>query len=259
MAIAERDMSLTFLKGMTVLQAFNDAGPAPSLADIARITGYDRAITRRLILTLVQLGYVEKADNRFHLTPRVLVLAGGFLRGNDFGRLVQPVLNICASELGHAVALAMVDADHAVYVAQSTLQNSRFTFGFTVGSRIPLMQTSIGRMLLAWGDPDWAAQVLREAPVDPVTRATETDRDRIADAVTIAADQGHALVRDEFEDGITGLSVPIGSRGTTRAALGLSEPNETLTEAEIPRLVATLRRCAGQLRPGFSPAAGAYS
>ena len=45
MAIAERDMSLTFLKGMNVLQAFNEAGPAPSLSDIARITGYDRAIT----------------------------------------------------------------------------------------------------------------------------------------------------------------------------------------------------------------------
>lgn len=252
MAIAERDISLTFLKGMTVLQAFNDAGPAPSLADIARITGYDRAVVRRLILTLVELGYVERTESRFRLTPRVLVLGGGFLRTNDFGRLVQPVLNICASEMGHAVALAMVDGDHAVYVAQSTLQNSRFTFGFTVGSRLPLLQTSIGRMLMAWGDPDWAERVLETAPLAPVTRATETDRARIRAAVETTAEQGFSLVRDEFEDGIAGLSVPIGIRGTTRAALGLSEPNEELTPDEIPRLIASLRRCAGQLRPGFS-------
>lgn len=251
MTIAERDLSLTFLKGLNVLQAFNETLTDPTVADLARITGYDRAIVRRLILTLVETGYVERLDTRFRLTPRVLVLGGGFLRGNGFGKLVQPLLNICASELGYGVALAMVDGDHAVYVAQSTLQNSRFTFGFTVGSRIPLLQTAIGRMLLAWGDADWSGKTIRTAELVQSTMSTQMDRDRIAEAVMATEDQGYSLVRDEFEDGITGLAVPIGTRGSVRAALGLSEPNELLTDAELPRLVSTLRRCAGQLRAGF--------
>lgn len=177
MEIADRDVSLTFLKGMQVLEAFNDAGGDLSLADVARLTGHDRAIARRLILTLVRLGYVERVDSRFRLTPRVLVLAGGFLRGGGFGKLVQPTLNISSGELGFGVALAMVDGDHAVYVAQSTLQSSRFTFGFTVGSRIPLLHTAIGRMLLAWGDPDWAANVIASAPLSQVTSGN-ADRPR---------------------------------------------------------------------------------
>lgn len=254
--MSNRDISLTFLKGMEVLRAFDGAEADLSLADLSRRTGHDRATVRRLVHTLLEMGYVEKVGGRFRLTPRILVLAGTFLRGHGFGKIVQPLLNICAGELGFGVGLAMADGDHAVYVAQSTLQSSRFTFGFTLGSRLPLLNTSIGRMLLAWGDPDWTDRMLAEAPLQKDTARTLADRDSIADAVAKAMAEGHCVVRGEFEEGATGLSVPVGARGRTRAVLGLSEPEETLTETRIQACLPVLRRCAAQLRPalGTEPA-----
>ncbi|MEP2270736.1 MAG: helix-turn-helix domain-containing protein, partial [Marinobacter sp.] len=162
--IPAKDISLTFMKGMSVLRTFDESHSQLTLADIARLTGIERAAVRRLVLTLVYLGYVRKDGTRFSLTPRVLVLGSGFLRGNQFGRLVQPLIEMCARELGYSVGLAMRDGTEAVYVAQSSQRNARYTFGFTIGSRLPLLSTSIGRVLLAWGDPTWARAVIADQP-----------------------------------------------------------------------------------------------
>lgn len=50
--ITDRDISLTFLKGMSVLRAFDEDQTHMSIADIARATGLDPATARRLVLTL---------------------------------------------------------------------------------------------------------------------------------------------------------------------------------------------------------------
>jgi len=247
--IPTKDISLTFLKGMTVLRAFDEDHSRLTLAEISRLTHIERAVVRRLVLTLVHLGYVRKEENRYSLTPHVLVLGGGFLRGNQFGRLVQPLIEMCARELGYSVGLAMRDGTEAVYVAQSSQQNTRYTFGFTVGSRLPLLSTSIGRMLLAWGDPEWAAEMIRSAPLEQLTAETVMDRDRIAACVATCRDNGACVVEGEFEAGATGIAVPVGRLGMAQAALGLSEPKSELPPDRHAAVIEILHRYAGQIAP----------
>jgi IclR family transcriptional regulator, pca regulon regulatory protein len=244
----DRDISLTFLKGMAVLKAFNEDQTHMTIADIARATDLDPATARRLVLTLVRLGYVRKDSRTFSLTPRILVLAGGFLRANQFGKFIQPLLNNCASETGLAVSLSMVDDVDALLVAQSTLRSTQITFGFTVGSRLPLMHTAIGRMLLAFGPEDWAAENLEHAPIQALTPGSILDRDRIREAVEQAAERGYAVVANEFEIDVTGIAVPIGRKGAIRAALGVSDMTSALEDpARVTQIVGALRRSAGDL------------
>lgn len=245
--IPTKDISLTFMKGMTVLRAFDEEHSQLSLAEIARLTDIERAAVRRLVLTLVHLGYVRKDENRYSLTPRVLVLGSGFLRGNHFGRRVQPLMELCARELGYSVSLAMRDGASAVYVAQSAQQNSRLTFGFTVGSRLPLLNTAIGRMLLAWGDADWAREMIATGLIERHTSETLTDRDRIASAVADTRATGVSIVAGEFETGAVGISVPVGVMGSADAALGFSEPMSEISAKDYARLTEILHRYAGEI------------
>lgn len=245
--VPAKDISLTFLKGMTVLRAFDETHSQLTLAEIGRLTNIERAAVRRLVLTLVHLGYVRKEDNRYSLTPHVLVLGSGFLRGNQFGRLVQPLIEMCARELGYSVGLAMRDGDAPVYVAQSSQQNARYTIGFTVGSRLPLLHTSIGRMLLAWGDETWAGEMIATLPLQRHTADTLMDREQIAAAVADCRAKGVSVVRGEFEAGAIGIAVPVGPMGRAEAALGLSEPISQITPEEQPRLTEVLNRYAVQI------------
>lgn len=245
--IPSKDISLTFLKGMTVLRSFDEDHSKLTLAEISRLTGIERAVVRRLVLTLVHLGYVRKDDNKYSLTPHVLILGSGFLRGNQFGRLVQPLIEMCARELGYSIGLAMRDGNGAVYVAQSAQQNTRYTFGFTVGSRLPLLSTAMGRMLLAWGDAEWAEEMLKTLPLERFTAETEMDRDRVAASVKEIRESGASVVSGEFEAGATGLAVPVGRLGHAQAALGLSEPQSEVPPERQRALIEVLHRYAGQI------------
>lgn len=246
--IAERDISLTFAKGMAVLKTFDAEHTHLTLPQIARITGYDRAATRRLVLTLVHLGYVRQQDRLFSLTPRILVLAGGFLQGRQFGKTIQPVMRAFSLRIGETISLAMLDGSEAVYVAHAGGETERARIGFTIGSRVPLLSTAIGRMLLAESEAGMAAQAIRTAPLEAHTPRTTLDRDAIADSVREIASAGHALVDGEFEPNVAALAVGVPAASGEIAALGLSASSERLADEAFRRdALATLEDCSGAL------------
>tara|TARA_R110002074_G_scaffold105141_4_gene227078 strand:- start:1213 stop:1653 length:441 start_codon:yes stop_codon:yes gene_type:complete len=141
----------------------------------------------------------------------------------------------------------MRDGVEAVYVAQSSQQNARYTFGFTIGSRLPLLSTSIGRALLAWGDPTWARAMIADQPLERYTAETILDRDEIERQVAESRERGASVVKSEFETGAVGVAVPVGPLGAAEAALGLSEPISEINPNDIPRLTEVLHRFAGQI------------
>ncbi len=243
--LAEGDISLTFAKGMAVLKAFDAEHTELTLPQVARLTGYDRATTRRLVLTLVHLGYVRQRDRTFSLTPRILVLAGGFLQGRQFGKTIQPVMRAFAQRIGETISMAMLDGMDAVYVAHSGSEAGMARIGFTIGSRVPLLSTAIGRVLVAASDAEGAHAAIEGAPLHAYTPLTLTDRGAIARQVAEIAGTGHAFVDGEFEAGVAGLAVPIRTQSGTTAGLGLSAPGEKLADDGFRReAVDCLRECA---------------
>lgn len=240
-----RNISTTFLKGLSVLKAFDDTQRHMTIADLSRKTNLDAATTRRLLLTLVHIGYVRKTARTFSLSPLVLVLAGSFLGANQFGRLVQPVLNRHAALIGRAIVLAIRDEERALIVAQSTLHTSNVSFGFTVGSRLPLFQTAIGRMLLACENPDVAATILASADVEKHTPQTVVDPDGLRAIVRTCATDMYSVVHGEFEAGVTGVAVPLKAEGDVKAVLGISDTTASFENSDAQQsTINDLRRCS---------------
>ena len=257
----ERDISSTFVKGMTVLRAFDDTNTRLTLAEIAQITDLDRASVRRLTLTLVHLGYARKDGRHFSLSPKVLTLAGSFLRGNQFGSLIPPLLHRSSSRIGAPVSLAIRDDDTAIYVAQSTSQEDDVSFGFTVGSQLPLLHTAIGRMILAFGSPGWAADMRNETDFEQYTAETIMDRDKIAERVAECRTPGYAIVDGEFEGGVTGFAAPVGGLNSLKAVVGTSRPSLTVRKEEDRlQIISRLQQIALELgRSDLLPAPNSES
>ena len=57
-------------RGLEVITAFEPGRDAMSLSDVAVATGLARPTARRILLTLVELGYVRADGSRYTLTPR---------------------------------------------------------------------------------------------------------------------------------------------------------------------------------------------
>lgn len=252
----DRNIAATFAKGMAVLAAFDGNTQSLTLADLARRTGQDRATVRRGALTLVHLGYLRAQDRQFSLTAKVLALSGAFLQANLFGRQIQPVLNQHAARLGAEVTLAIQDGDSVLLLAQSTAGLGPVSYGFTPGSRLPLLHTSLGRMLLACLPDDQAQSLIQSGPIPRHTEQSLTDADAILDRVRLARQDGFIVTDSEFEAGIVGLAVPLSRPGATGVVVGSSTPRGGAgagnPDATAPRdqdhMLQVLQRCAAELR-----------
>ncbi|MCR8827485.1 IclR family transcriptional regulator domain-containing protein [Pseudosulfitobacter koreensis] len=243
-----RDISSTFFKGLQVLSAFDDDHPRLTMAEIGQITGLDRAAVRRLMITLVAFGYVQKTGKHYGLLPKILTLTGSYMRGNAMGTVVQPILNRHSKDLLKEISLAARADTEAVYIAKSILSDADISFGFTVGSRLPILQTAIGRMLLATCDDATLSQIVRTAPLRPYTAQSLMDREAILSKVQDARAQGYALVDNEFEAGVAGLAVPVGPVAGATMVIGVSVPLARLTGTDLKtHALNTLQQCANEL------------
>ena len=243
----DRNRSSALAKGLAVLAAFDGEAPEMTLAEIARATGQDRATARRGALTLVAAGYLTQADGTkrgFRLAPKVLELAGGFLRANAFGLSAQPLLNRHAETMGREITLAVREGHHVLLLAQSTTALGPVSQGFTPGSRLPLLHTSLGRMLLAAEPPEVTSPVLAKAPLIRHTERALMDRERIGARIDRARSAGQIVTTGEFEPGIVGLAVGVLGPGRRAAALGTSLP----APADPTPLLQGLHLCAADLR-----------
>ena len=249
----DKELSLTFGKGLSVILAFQGKNRELTITEIASKVGLNRAVTRRLVRTLEQLGYVSHDRGRYQLMPRMLRLTHGFMEARSIPQVVQPVLRATSHEIGESVSLAMLDGDEAIYVAHAFVP-SRFTLNMvTIGSRVPLAPTAIGRAMLAYLDKPTRDQMLDHLGLTAYTPTTVTDRRNFNDLLNLIRISGFSVTSSEYVEGVSSLAVPVFSnRSEVVAAVSIIFPQGQYTEDEIQgRLKEQLTRCANDISSVF--------
>lgn len=89
----------SFARGLAVLRSFGADAPAQTLSEVAERTGLTRAGARRILLTLLSLGYVSVEGRLFRLTPKVLELGFAYLSSLPVWSQAQPVMEGLVEEL----------------------------------------------------------------------------------------------------------------------------------------------------------------
>ncbi len=230
-----------FLKGLSVIEAFDRDHDALAIADVARLTGLDRATARRCLLTLARLGYAESDGRRFRLTARVLRLGYAYLSAAALPRLIQPYLERLSEATGESCSASVLDGDEIVYVARAS-QRRVLSIGLSVGSRLPAFCASMGRVLLAALPPEDARRLFSRAPLPKLTPATVTDVGRLMAILDEVRAQDFAIIDQELEIGLRSIAVPLrNGQGKVVAALnvGLQAARmapERMIEDILPKL-----------------------
>jgi IclR family pca regulon transcriptional regulator len=247
---SDPDFVASLARGLLVIEAFRATDGAPTLADIARLVDLDRASVRRMLKTLVVLGYAATDGKRFTLTPKVLSLAAAFLGSNALPSRLQPVLEEINATLDESCSAAVLDGPEIVYIARAAGRRI-MSVGLSVGSRLPAWCTSMGRVLLAGLDDKAAAALIAKARPAPLTPHTLTAAPALLERVQAARREGFALVDQELEVGLRSIAVPVRSgAGRTLAAINVSVPATRMSPAEMrERVLPLLTEAAGRLAP----------
>ncbi|NMG41865.1 helix-turn-helix domain-containing protein [Chelativorans sp. ZYF759] len=249
----DKEVSLTFGKGLSVIMAFEGRNRDLTISEIAEKVSLNRAVARRLVRTLEQLGFVSHERGRYQLTPRVLRLSRGFLETRSIPQVVQPVLRNVSHEIGESVSFAMQDGDEAVYVAHAFVP-SRFSLNMvTVGSRVPFAPTAIGRAILAFLDETERAAILERLGLTPYTSHTVVERQALNDLLNSVRMTGFSFSESEYVEGVSSVALPVFDRGAhVVGAVSIIFPQGQYNERELhDRIVSKLHRCAADIGAVF--------
>lgn len=247
--IRDGDLIAGFVKGLSVIETFDQQRHKLSIADVARLTGLERASARRCLLTLVHGGYAEFDGKFFRLTPRVLKLGYAYLSSTPLPGIIQPYLEQLSEAIHESSSASILDASEIVYVARSA-QRRVMLIGLNVGSRLPAYCASMGRVLLAALPEDQARRRLEATKREKLTPKTLTGIGDLMKELGRVRSQGYALMDEELEIGLRSIAVPIfDSRGSVVAAANVGVQasrmsSEMLISDVLPRLL-TLQ---GELR-----------
>ena len=247
-----RDFIQSIDRGFAVLLAFDADLPNPTLAEIATKTDLSRPAVRRILLTLQRLGYVAGHAGRWTLRPRVLAIGQHYAATNGLIELAQPHLLALAEHTQESASLAALDGIDVVYIARVQVRRI-MSINVDVGTRLPAHATSMGRVLLAWAEPNQLEEVLGQETLERFTDRTITDPVRIRDDLGKVRKQGWSIVESELEPGLLSASAPVlNTEGKAVAALAYSTSvgRSTATEIEadvVPLLIAESAKISAEL------------
>jgi IclR family transcriptional regulator, pca regulon regulatory protein len=246
--VPSSDFVQSLARGLAVIRVFDATRPELGLSEVSRATGLTRATARRLLLTLVRLGYVRQEGNRFSLRPRVLDLGYSYLSALSLPELAQPHMEALVAEVNESSSIAVLDDTDIVYVVR--VPTSRImSITIAVGTRLPAYPTSMGRVLLADLDSEALEDRLARMELRALTPTTVADGAALREELEHVRLQGWAAVDQELEQGVRSAAVPIrNSSGTVSAAMNVSVHASRMTMQDLrKRVLPSLLRTAAAI------------
>jgi IclR family pca regulon transcriptional regulator len=231
-------------RGLDVLACFDADHRTMTLTEVAAAAGLARPTARRLLLTLVELGFVRSTAAGFELTPRVLRLGTAYVGALGLWDIARPHLEALVAATGESSSMAQLDGPDIVYVARVSVPKL-IALRVEIGTRFPAAQTSQGKVLLAALSPaELEATVAQpsRAGLPPYIGRTVEDLHR--ELVEVRA-RGWALADEELAPGVRSVAVPVrDGTGAVRAAMNVTvHAAETsvarLLDEHLPRLLRT--------------------
>jgi IclR family transcriptional regulator, pca regulon regulatory protein len=233
---------LSLARGLRVIEAFHTHKQGLSIADVARKTGFSRAATRRLLVTLKLLGYAEEKGRIFSLKTRVLKLGFSSWSSAALMTIAQPFLERVTEYTHESSSIGVLDGDQVVYLARSATKRV-MSITLSLGSQLPAFCTSLGRVALAALREEELSNYLDHVIFTALTPKTITNKTALADAIKRVRSDGYALIDEELELGLRSIAVPVSTaQGNVIAAMNVGAHAGRVSIADMRRRVLPVLR-----------------
>jgi DNA-binding IclR family transcriptional regulator len=155
------------MRCLKVLKILSGAEKDLTLQQIAEATGLHASTAHRLLLPLVNLGFVEQQqDRRYHIGLEAVAVGAGFLRRSPVRRTALPFLMRLAEQTRLTINLGFW-LDGKVMIVDCLPMPGTYDF-YEPGNVLPAHATAMGKALMAYRESSALAAF------GPFTRYTET-------------------------------------------------------------------------------------
>jgi IclR family pca regulon transcriptional regulator len=241
-------------KGLRILSLFDEKRPSWRVSDLASAAGLPMPTVYRAVMTLTAEGYLDQLpDGGYRPGVRTLTLGTAALRSLDLVEIAAPKLQQLAERSGETVNLAVLSGDRVLYLVR--LRNSDLvTANIQVGSTLPAVHTSIGKLLLSYLDEaDLAARITDASFSANSGPNAKLSLAELRGELRTVRDQGWAMQDEELAYGLRSVAAPIiGPDGRVLAGVNLAVQARDWSSQRIvrelrPAVLATCAQISGLL------------
>jgi len=197
-------------KALHTLKCICDHAEPSSLADIARMTGYPRTVTLRMVNTLVSHGLVERCPDRrgYSATLDLLHMVQKALRRDPLLGRVELILRELAERTGDTASFMVRRGDSAVVIRRVEGSALIRVGGSREGMELPLHCGGAPFALLAFSDKAVIDAYLAK-PLERRTQASITDPDTLRRRIAEARACGYTVGDEDLFQYIIAVGVPV--------------------------------------------------
>src|SRR6058998_1769764 len=245
--VLERTVAL-----LDVLASYQDP---VSLKQISEQTGLHPSTAHRILNDLTIGRFVDRPEaGSYRLGMRLL----------ELGNLVKARIDVREAALGpmrelhkithQPVNLSMRQGDEIVYIERTYSERSGMQVVRAIGGRAPLHLTSVGKLFLAFDDPQRLRTYATRTGLSGQTRNSITQLPVLERELSKARQYGTARDDEELELGVRCMAAGIlDDQGKLVAGLSISAPADRLEEAWMERLKATAAHISAALGHRTTP------
>lgn len=230
-------------RGLKILAIMADCENGIGITELADQLGVDKSTASRLVHTLLNNGFVQKArDGRsYTLGPMLVNLSRSVITRMPLRDSAQPFLKKLVEVSGECSHLAIYAQGKALYVDQME-SPSTLRVNVEVGQLAPLHCTALGKVMLAFGKYPLPTGLERH------TAKTITDLPALEKELETVREKGYAIDDEEFDNDVRCISVPVFDyREKLVGAIGISGPSARLSLKEIQTLAPQIMQIGKQL------------
>lgn len=240
------------VRATDILQSFSDR-PLQSLADVAGATGLDKGTTRRLLVTLMNCGFVaqDPVTQRYGLGRAVRTLAASVVEDFDLRSVAVPVLAEIAAETHVTTFLSIYQNRSAICLERLHDMKGMEVRWWAVGGMLPLNCGGAPKLLLAY-QPEEEIDAALAGPLEKMTPVSITDPEVLRAELAGIRRRGWVFAVDDVTLGLSALAVPVLDRaGRIICALSMGGLNPQMARdgepVHLPRMLDAARLVASRL------------
>jgi IclR family transcriptional regulator, mhp operon transcriptional activator len=244
-------------RGLAILRVLNGLpGGIGNVSELARATGLHRTTVKRILETLRMEGLVHHKDDgtSYALGFEVRRLSEGYVAADWIDQIAAPAMLAHLRALSWPSDLATPDGGFMI-VRESTHRSSLLSqHRATIGIRIPMLVSSLGRAWLSWcSDDEREATLILLGERTDVIGEMARDKKYVARFLRETRKRGYATNRGEWlsEASVTAIGFPIRSGEHAIGAINLVMQTNAVSDRDIDqRYVPLLRELAREISKG---------
>lgn len=212
------------------------------VSELASELDLAKSTAHRHLSTLLDLEYLVKEGNEYHVGLRFLQLGEYARERKDAYRVVEPKIEQLAEDTSERAQFIVEEHGQGVYIYRSTGENAVHTPNSGVGKRNAIHATSAGKAILSEYDEECLDRILEHSDLEALTENTITDEDELRTELGEIRERGYSTNMEENINGIRAVGVPVThTDGSVIGALSISGPVHRMKgewfEEEIPDLL----------------------